>query len=93
MTCSGRITAVRRSIPTFARAKCPNVGKFLKNLKFTLQMENEIMKKILDDGEEPEAAGSAWLKANPTAVDAWLAGVTTKDGGDAKAAVKGSLGL
>ncbi len=73
--------------------ECPNVGAFLKNLKFSLQMENEIMKKILDDGEEPEAAGSEWLKANPTAVDAWLAGVTTKDGGDAKVAVKSALGL
>jgi glycine betaine/proline transport system substrate-binding protein len=82
-------TNIRQNYTT----ECTNVGAFLKNLKFTLPMENEIMKKIIDGGEEPEAAGSEWLKANPTALDPWLAGVTTKDGGDAKAAVKAALGL
>jgi glycine betaine/proline transport system substrate-binding protein len=74
-------------------AECPNVGAFLKNLKFSLAMENEIMGKILNDGMEPEAAGTEWLKANPTAFEPWLAGVTTRDGGDATAAVKSALGL
>ena len=73
--------------------ECPNVGAFLKNLKFSLEMENEVMAKILDDGKEPEAAASEWLKANPAVFEPWLAGVTTKDGGDAVAAVKGALGL
>ena len=45
--------------------------------------------RILDDGKEPEEAATAWLKANPAALDAWLAGVTTFDGGDGLAAVKG----
>jgi len=73
--------------------ECPNVGALLKNMKFSLPMENEIMGKILDDGEDPDAATLAWLKANPTALDGWFAGVTTIDGGDAAAAVKGALGL
>lgn len=73
--------------------ECPNVGKFLTNLKFTLQMENEIMGKILNDGEDPEKAASDWLKANGAAIDPWLAGVTTVDGGDGLAAVKAKLGL
>ncbi|MAA97870.1 MAG: glycine/betaine ABC transporter substrate-binding protein [Stappia sp.] len=72
---------------------CPNVGKFLVNLVFSLKMENEIMGAILNDGTEPEDAARAWLKANPTAADAWLEGVTTLDGGDAAAALKGDLGL
>ena len=38
--------------------ECPNVGQLLKNLKFTLAMENEIMGAILNDGEEPEAAAT-----------------------------------
>ncbi|QLL62726.1 choline ABC transporter substrate-binding protein [Sinorhizobium mexicanum] len=83
------LTNVRAGYTT----ECPNVGALLKNLKFSLQMENEIMGKILNDGEEPEAAAAAWLKANPTAVDPWLAGVTAKDGGDGLAAVKTALGL
>ncbi|OLP59421.1 glycine/betaine ABC transporter substrate-binding protein [Xaviernesmea oryzae] len=74
-------------------AECPNVGKLISNLKFTLEMENQIMGKILNDSEEPAKAAKEWLKANPKAVEPWLAGVTTKDGGDALAAVKGELGL
>jgi glycine betaine/proline transport system substrate-binding protein len=73
--------------------QCPNVGTLLKNLSFTLDMENQIMGKIQDDGEEPEKAATEWLKANPAAIDPWLKGVTTKDGGDAAAAVKTKLGL
>ncbi|PZM13850.1 choline ABC transporter substrate-binding protein [Rhizobium tubonense] len=73
--------------------ECPNVGALLKNLVFSLKMENEIMGKIQNDGAEPEAAATAWLKANPTVVQPWLVGVTTKDGGDAAAAVKAKLGL
>ncbi|WP_118137904.1 choline ABC transporter substrate-binding protein [Oceanicella sp. SM1341] len=74
-------------------AECPNVGKLLENLKFSLPMENEIMGAILDDGEDPEAAASAWLAANPDTLEPWLDGVTTIDGGDAMAAVKEELGL
>ncbi len=33
-------------------ADCPNVGKLLQNLSFTLAMENEIRGKILDGGME-----------------------------------------
>ncbi|MCC0031070.1 MAG: choline ABC transporter substrate-binding protein [Brucellaceae bacterium] len=74
-------------------AECENVGKLLTNLTFTLPMENEIMGAILDDGEDPADAANAWLKANAGVLDGWLDGVTTKDGGDAMAAVKGKLGL
>jgi glycine betaine/proline transport system substrate-binding protein len=74
-------------------AECPNMGAFLKNLVFSLQMENEIMGAILNDGADPKAAATAWLKANPDAITPWLEGVTTFDGGDAPAAVKSALGL
>ncbi|WP_426122293.1 choline ABC transporter substrate-binding protein [Pararhizobium sp. PWRC1-1] len=74
-------------------AECPNVGKLITNLKFSLPMENEIMGKILNDSKDPEVAANEWLKANPTAIDPWLAGVTTKDGAEALPAVKTALGL
>jgi glycine betaine/proline transport system substrate-binding protein len=73
--------------------ECPNVGKFLTNLKFNLQMENEIMGKILDDGEDAAKAANEWLKANPAILDTWLAGVTTFDGKEGLSAVKSSMGL
>ncbi|MBT8409079.1 MAG: choline ABC transporter substrate-binding protein [Alphaproteobacteria bacterium] len=73
--------------------ECENVGNLLENLEFTLAMENEIMGAILDGGADPQDAASAWLKANPDAIMGWLDGVITKDGGDAVAAVKASLGM
>src|SRR5262245_59936191 len=73
-------------------SECPNVGKFVSNLKFTLQMENEIMGAILNDGKDAKVAAKDWLKAHPDVVSPWVEGVTTFDGGDAKAAVTSVLG-
>ena len=75
-------------------AECPNVGKLVSNLKFTMDMENSVMGEILNKGADPKAAALAWIKANPTALEAWLNGVTTFDGsGPALDAVKKGLGL
>ncbi|WP_328597103.1 choline ABC transporter substrate-binding protein [Curvivirga aplysinae] len=71
-------------------SECPNLGKLISQLQFTLPMENEIM-VALYDGEEPNDAAKAWLKANPSILDGWLAGVSTFDGGDALAAVKAAV--
>jgi glycine betaine/proline transport system substrate-binding protein len=71
--------------------ECPNTGKLLQNLVFSLPMENEIMGAILNDGADPRDAAKAWLAANPATWEPWLEGVTTKDGGDAKAAVAAAL--
>ena len=72
---------------------CPNVGKLLSNLQFTLAMENEIMGAILDDGQEQDDAANAWLKANMGILDGWLRGVTTLNGGNAMAAVKARINM
>ncbi len=74
-------------------ADCPNLGKFVRNLKFTLPFENEIMGDILDNGAEAKDAAKAWLKVHPDTLTPWLDGVTTRDGKDGLAAVKASLGL
>ncbi len=74
-------------------ADCPNLGKFVGNLKFTLALENEIMGDILDNGAEAKDAAKTWLKAHPDMLGPWLNGVTTRDGKDGLAAVKASLGL
>jgi glycine betaine/proline transport system substrate-binding protein len=72
-------------------SECPNAGKFISNLNFSLSMENQIMDAILK-GTDANAAAMEWLKANPDAATPWLQGVTTFDGGDAAAAVKAKLG-
>ena len=73
--------------------ECPNAGKLISNMKFTLQLENEIMGKILFDSQEADKAAEDWLKANPASLDAWLKDVTTFDGKPGLEAVKASLGL
>jgi glycine betaine/proline transport system substrate-binding protein len=79
-------TNVRKGYMT----ECPNIGKFISNLKFTLDMEGEIMQKILDGGDANTVAAE-WLKANPDAIAPWIDGVTTFDGGDAAAAIKAAM--
>ena len=80
-------TNVRKGYAT----ECPNTGKLLQNLAFSLPMENEIMGAILNDGTDPADAAKTWLAANVATWTPWLDGVTTKDGGDAVAAVTAAL--
>ena len=77
--------------PTYAD-RCPNAARLFSNLRFTTMMENQVMKSIVDK-QKPEAAATAWLKANPAVLTGWLAGVSTVDGKDGLAAVRASLGL
>ncbi|MFQ5774907.1 MAG: choline ABC transporter substrate-binding protein [Kiloniellaceae bacterium] len=85
--------AVYTLAPSGYTGKCANVGRLLKNLKFTLDMENEIMGYMLGDGMDPQAAAIKLVQAHPELVDRWLSGVTTLDGGDGAAAVKAHLGM
>ena len=79
--------------PSGYTKKCPNVGKLLQNLKFSLGTENEMMGYMLDDGMDPQAAAVKLVKNHPELVDRWLAGVTTFDGGAGAAALKAHLGM
>jgi glycine betaine/proline transport system substrate-binding protein len=72
-------------------AECKNVGQFLNNLAFTLEMENEVMAAILDAGKKPNVAAKEWIKKNPAILDAWLKDVTTLDGKPALAAASAVL--
>jgi glycine betaine/proline transport system substrate-binding protein len=68
-------------------AECPNIGRLLTNLEFSLRGESEMMAAILDRHEPPDLAATEWLKANPTATKAWLDGVLTVEGRPANAAL------
>jgi glycine betaine/proline transport system substrate-binding protein len=70
--------------------KCPNVGKFVSNLKFTTDIENQLMVPILDK-KAPEKVIREWLKGNPDTVAKWLDGVQTFDGQPGLAAVTAHL--
>lgn len=71
--------------------QCPNVGQLLKNLEFTLLIENQVMGMILDDGMMPEKAAEKWLKSNPDILKKWLKDVKTIDGKPGLAAVENLL--
>ena len=72
-------------------SECPNMARFLRNLRFSLEMENAIMGGILNDGKEPEAAALEWLRSNPEPLDAWLEGVESADGGSAREAFRKAM--
>ncbi|NOI23191.1 choline ABC transporter substrate-binding protein [Vibrio mediterranei] len=69
-------------------SECQNVGQLLKNLEFSLEMENQLMEAILNQNVQPSKAAQQWMKANPKQVEAWLSGVKTLSGDDANAAVQ-----
>ena len=69
-------------------AECPNAAKLVSNMKFTLPMVGgSIMSPVLKEGKDPKVVAAEWIKGNADTVSAWLDGVTTMDGGDAKAAI------
>ncbi len=70
------LTSVRRGYVQ----ECPNLGKPLTHLSFTLGMENPLMDKVLDDKQNANAAAKVWLKAHPQVLDQWLASVTSRKG-------------
>ncbi|MDM8348853.1 choline ABC transporter substrate-binding protein [Pseudomonas sp. sp1636] len=60
--------------------QCPNLGRLLQNLRFSLQMENHLMEAILNQSTNRRREAKAWLQANPQTVKQWLRGVTRRDG-------------
>ncbi|RWD65670.1 MAG: choline ABC transporter substrate-binding protein [Mesorhizobium sp.] len=73
--------------------ECPNVGQFLKNLAFDVDLENVGIGYLINDGMQPKEAALKAITLNKGRLDAWLAGVTTFDGKPGLAAVKEKLGL
>ncbi|MCP1313030.1 MULTISPECIES: choline ABC transporter substrate-binding protein [unclassified Halomonas] len=71
--------------------ECPNVGQLLDNMTFTLEMENELMASIMDDGVAAREAANAYLKEHDNVLEAWLDGVTTRDGDEGLTAVREAL--
>ncbi|WP_158890315.1 MULTISPECIES: choline ABC transporter substrate-binding protein [unclassified Pseudomonas] len=71
--------------------QCPNVARLLGNLEFSLDMENQLMDRVLNEKDNPRRAVRNWLKRNPERLDAWLKGVVTLSGAPGSAAVKASL--
>ena len=72
--------------------RCPNAGALIRNLKFALSMESQVMSPILQK-RDPVASATDWLRANPAVLTDWLKGVQTFDGKDGAGAVRAYLGI
>ncbi|WP_447957926.1 choline ABC transporter substrate-binding protein [Vreelandella sp. EE7] len=70
---------------------CPNVGELLGNMTFTLEMENQLMAEIMDEGTDPREAARAYLAEHDDVLEQWLEGVTTREGDEALPAVRQAL--
>lgn len=60
-------------------------------MTFTLEMENQLMSAIMDDGVDPREAARSYLNENDDVLAAWLEGVTTRAGEEALPAVQAAL--
>jgi glycine betaine/proline transport system substrate-binding protein len=69
--------------------ECPNVTRLLRNLEFSVELENEWMDRILSDKVRTADLAIEWLARRPPVLETWLAGVTRIDGRPALQAVGG----
>ena len=79
------------TVSTLARKgyleQCPNLGRLLQNLEFSVDVENEWMDQILTDKVRTADLAVQWLAGKPPELNQWLAGVQTFDGRPAAQAV------
>jgi len=79
------------TVSTLARKgyleQCPNLGRLLRNLEFSIDVENEWMDQILTDKVRTADLAVQWLAGKPPELNQWLAGVQTFDGRPAAQAV------
>lgn len=88
----GAATVLTNTRPGYS-VECPNVGRFLANLVYTVEAEDLMMSYILDEKMTADKAAAKWLADNPDVLAPWLEGVTTRDGAPGLDAVRQGLGL
>ncbi|MFC7419782.1 choline ABC transporter substrate-binding protein [Iodobacter arcticus] len=71
--------------------QCVNVGRLLKNLAFSTEIENKLMGQILDQKQSAKVAARQWLIQNPTLWGVWLNGVNSYGGQPAVPVLKAWL--
>lgn len=74
-------------------AQCPNLGRLFAQFELNVGLETRTMRDILEGKMAPRAAALRQLQAAPELLAPWLAGVQTRSGGDALAAVRLALGV
>lgn len=75
------------------REQCGNVARLLTQVKFSVALENEMIRLNLEQRLDPDSAARQVLKRDPRLLESWLAGVRTVAGEDGLPAVRKALGL
>ncbi|MEY2920738.1 MAG: Glycine betaine transport system permease protein OpuAB [Pseudomonadota bacterium] len=78
---------VRTLVRKGFQEECPNVTRLLKNLEFSVELENMWMDRILSDKVRTADLAVEWLAKRDPVVQTWLTGVTGFDGQPAFKAV------
>jgi glycine betaine/proline transport system substrate-binding protein len=84
-------SSVRTDVRTGYLDECPNVGKLLKNLEFSIDAENTMMDYVINGGLAPRAAVKKWLSDHPEWLERTLANVQTLEGQPGLTAVKSHM--
>lgn len=74
-------------------AQCPNAGRLISQLRFSVALENEMLKQTVGERVDAGQAAATLIKRHPELLDGWLKGVTTAQGGEGLPAVRQALGL
>lgn len=75
------VATVHTVVSSTYEARCPNVAAFLRNLRFTVDMESQVMGAIVER-VKPLVAARNFLKRNTALLGPWLEGIATFDGQD-----------
>lgn len=72
----GGVSEVHTIISKKLGRDLPHVVRFLRNVKFTVDIENELMNAILIEGKAPDVVARSWIESHPEIVNSWLEGVS-----------------
>ena len=68
----GGISKVHTVLSTKFASRSPQLLLFFENLTFTVEMENEWMRQLLEEGKEPEIMAKTWLQEHPEQKELWM---------------------
>ena len=71
---------VHTNIRSGFSSMCPNAVQFLRNLKFDVEMEGEIMNEVMNGFVPADRAVRDWMFKNPDRLEQWLDGVKRVNG-------------
>lgn len=73
--------------PEFQK-RCPAESNLISQIRFTVEMESELMTEILENKVPAKKAAKEYLKKHPEVLKQWLVGIKSASGGDGKAAIE-----